>query len=124
VASNYWVYSTEFEGTVQLPKKFELNSSVNVMIRQKTEVFTSNNNVVRWNAYVGKKMLKKDQLELRVSIFDILNQNTGFSRNVQPNIITQNTYNTIRRYGMVNLIWNFTHTPAGMPQPDVNMMPH
>lgn len=117
VASNYWVFSNEFNGSYEF-KKWEIGTSVDVMIRQKTEVFTSNNNVVKWNAYVSRKFLKKDQLELKVSVFDILNQNIGFSRNAQPNLITQNTYNTIRRYGMINLVWNFTHTPAGTPQTD------
>lgn len=115
VSSDYWVFVNEFEASRQI-KKWEIGSSVDVMIRQKTEVFTSNNNVVKWNAWISKKFLKKDQLELKLSVFDILNQNIGFSRNAQPNLITQNTYNTIRRYGMINLIWNFTHTPAGVPQ--------
>ena len=116
-ATNYSVFNTEFSGSYQLPKKFEIGSSVDVMIREKTPVFTSNNNVVKWNAYLGKKFLKKSQLEARVSVFDILNQNIGYSRNASSGVITQNTYNTIRRYGMLNLIWNFTHTPAGTPPP-------
>ena len=122
---NYYTFSNDVDGSVQLPKKFEIGSAVNVMIREQTEIFTSNNNVVKWNAYVEKKFLKKDQLALRVSVFDILNQNIGFSRTAQGNIITQNSYNTIRRYGMINLVWNFTHTPAGAlapPQGGMMMM--
>jgi hypothetical protein len=115
MTTNYWIYSGEFSGTVTLPKKFELNSSLDIRIRQKTEVFTGNNNVIKWNAYVSKKFLSKSQLELKLSVFDILNQNQGFSRDVKANMITQNTYNTIRRYGMLTLIWNFTHTPIGAP---------
>jgi hypothetical protein len=115
VSSNYWVFSNEFSGSRAI-KKWEVGTSVDVMIREKTAVFTSNNNVVKWNAWIGRKFAKRDQLELRLTVYDILNQNIGFSRNAQPNLITQNTYNTIRRYGMINLIWNFTHTPAGAPQ--------
>lgn len=117
VATNYKVFTNEIKCTVQLPWKFEVSSSLDIMVREKTPVFTTNNNVTKWNAYVGKKFLKKSELELRVSVFDILNQNIGFSRDAQANIITQSSYNTIRRYGMVNLIWNFTHTPAGTPPP-------
>jgi hypothetical protein len=100
-----------------LPHKIELNSSVDMMFREKTEIFTTNNNVIKWNAYAEKKFLTKGQLALRVSVFDILNQNIGFSRTAQGSMVTQNSYNTIRRYGMLNLIWNFTHTPAGGPPP-------
>jgi hypothetical protein len=120
--SSYWSFTTEFEGTVQLPKKFEVGTSVDVMMRQKTAVFATNNNVVKWNAYVGKKFLKKSQLELKASVLDILDQNIGFSRTAQAGIITQNSYNTIRRYGMLQLIWNFSHTPAGTPPPSGGMM--
>ena len=88
-----------------------------MMFRQKTPIFTTNNNVIKWNAYVEKKFLKKSQLAARFSVFDILNQNLGFSRNASGNIITQNSYSTIRRYAMLNVIWNFAHTPAGAPPP-------
>ena len=37
-------------------------SGVAAWERQKTEVFTSNNNAVKWNASVGKKFLKKSEL--------------------------------------------------------------
>ena len=119
---NYYVFSCEFRGTVQLPLKFEIGSSVNVKYREKTAVFTGNNDVVIWNAWMGKKFLKKSQLELRASVFDILDQNIGYNRNTNGNMTTQNNYNTIRRYGMLNLIWNFTHTPAGAPQQNNSMM--
>lgn len=117
IATNYKVFSNSLSANVELPKKFEINSSVDIMIREKTPVFTTNNNVVKWNAYIAKKLLKKDQLQIRLSVFDILNQNIGFSRDAQANIITQNSYNTIRRYGMLNLIWNFTKTPSGNTPP-------
>jgi len=116
-STNYWIFNSQLKGSVQLPLKFELGSSLDVMIRQKTAVFTTNNNVVKWNAWIGKKFLKKSQLELRASVYDILNQNIGYSRTANGAIIVQDNYNTIRRYGMLSLVWNFTHTPAGAPQP-------
>jgi hypothetical protein len=120
--TNYWTSDNELSGSVQLPKKFEIGSNVDFIFRQKTPVFTTNNDVIKWNAWIGKKFLKKGQLELRASVFDILNQNIGYSRNASGSIITENDYNTIRRYGMMNLIWNFTHTPAGAPQPAGGVM--
>ena len=116
-STSYWVFNTSFNGSVELPKKFHVGSDVEVMIRQKTVVFTSNNNVVKWDAYAGWKFARKDQLEIRATVNDILNQNIGYSRTASGAIITQSNYNTIRRYGMLSLIWNFTHTPAGAPAP-------
>lgn len=114
---SYYILNNDLNGSVQLPAKMELGSSVDMMFREKTEIFTTNNNVIKWNAYIEKKFLKKSQLVLRASVFDILNQNIGFSRNASGSIVTQNSYNTIRRYAMLNLIWNFTHTPGGVPPP-------
>lgn len=115
--TNYYILNNDISGSVQLPKKIELGSNVDMMFRQKTPIFTSNNNVIKWNAYLEKKFLKKGQLAARFTVFDILNQNKGFSRSASGNIITQNSYSTIRRYAMLNIIWNFSHTPAGAPPP-------
>ena len=109
--ASYWASDNTLSGTLQLPLNFEISTSLNWMIRQKTVVFDNNNNVLKWNAHVSKKFLKNKELELRVSVNDILNQNIGYMRSAQDNYIMQNTYNTIRRYGMVSLIWNFTKTP-------------
>ncbi|MBC7552962.1 MAG: hypothetical protein H7257_03180, partial [Taibaiella sp.] len=60
--------------TSVIVSKTELGSNVDVTVRQRTEVFNQNNNVVRWNAYLSKKLMKQSQLEVRATIFDILNQ--------------------------------------------------
>ena len=101
------------EDYVELPHKFRLSTVVQVNLRQRTDVFATNNNVVRWDATLARKFFKGDQLELRLSVFDILNQNIGFSRTASGNVITENSYNTIRRYGLLSLVWNFTKSPAG-----------
>lgn len=99
--------------TSVIVSKTELGSNVDVTVRQRTEVFNQNNNVVRWNAYVSKKLMKQSQLEVRATIFDILNQNRGYTRESVNGIITENRYNTVQRYAMLNVIWNFTYNPAG-----------
>src|SRR5690606_6291216 len=75
LATSYWSLENTLDMSFELPKKFEVGTDVNWYIRERTVVFDRNNNVFRWNAYVSKKFLKNDQLELRASVFDILNQN-------------------------------------------------
>jgi hypothetical protein len=113
----YWSTSQQLEGAYYLPKKFVFGTDISWNIRQRTAVFDRNNNVFQWNAYIYKKLLKNESLEVRASVFDILNQNLGFSRYGQNNQITQQTYNTIRRYGMLTLSWNFTKSPAVKEEP-------
>jgi hypothetical protein len=110
--TSYLSSDNEFTGSLQLPYKFELGTTVEWFLRQQTKIFPTNNNVLRWNAYLSKKFLKTSELELRAYVFDILNQNKGYDRIAQNNITTEDTYNTISRYGMLSLIWNFNKTPG------------
>ncbi len=114
-SANYWVFNCQFNAQVQLPKKFEAGSTIDAMLRQKTVIFPDNNEVIKWNAYVSKKLLKKSELEIRLTLYDILNQNLGYSRTAQGNTVSQQSYNTIRRYLMLGVIWNFSHSPGAPP---------
>ena len=116
-STSYWTSNNELTGSVQLPWKLELGATVNWFLRQRTTLFYNGNNVLLCNAYIGKKLRKKSDIEIRASVFDIFNQNVGYNRTAQAGVITEETYNTIRRYGMLSLIWNFSHTPAGAPPP-------
>lgn len=114
--TNYFTYRPNLDISFFLPLKFEIGTTIDWNIRQKVAAFDNNNNVLQWNAYISKKFLKNDALELRASGYDLLNQNKGFSRVAYANTVTQQNYNTIQRYGMLSLIWNFTKTAAGAPE--------
>jgi len=102
------------EGSVQLPWKLEWETDVNFFIRQKTDVFQTNNNVVLWNMSLFKKIGKDDKFRFGVMANDLLNQNIGFKRDISTNYISEKTYNTYRQYFMVSLRWNFARN--GKPQ--------
>lgn len=57
---------------------------------------------------LSKKFLKKDNLELKLSVFDILNQNIGFTRTTNSNVITEESYQNLRRFWMLSLQFNIT----------------
>lgn len=107
VQPNYWTFYIRPEFVVYLPGKLELRTDGQFTMRQKTSVFTTNNNIFLWNGWIGKKLLKDKSLLVKLSVNDILNQNTGFSRNAGNNYIMQNEYSTIRRYGMLSAVWSF-----------------
>jgi len=113
--TKYWTFNINTGTDIYLPLKFQIHSDCDFSFRQKTSVFDNNNNVVLWNAWVGKKFLKKDVLLVKVTGHDLLNQNIGFDRMVNSNYISQNTYSTIQRFFLVSIVWNFTK--AGMPAP-------
>ncbi len=113
VTTHYWTYTFSPNGNLYLPLKFQLHADAEISLRQKTSVFDNNNNVVKIDVWFGKKFLKHDNLLVKVAVNDLLNQNIGFNRTVNSNFISQNTYSTIRRFGMLSVVWNFNK--AGTP---------
>ncbi len=111
-ATSYWSTNISADIHVDLPWKLKFSTTVRADFRQRTTEFDRNNHVICWNAFLGRKLLKGDVMEFRVSVFDIFDQNRGYTRTAQNNNISENNYNTIRRYGMVSLIWNFS-SPGG-----------
>ncbi len=121
LVTSYWSTEQNFEASYEFTKKFEIGTTATWFLRQRTVAFDANNNVFQWNAYVAYKFLKNNQLELKASAFDMLNQNKGFSRFAQNNYITEDRYNTVRRYGLLSLTWNFSKSPmtaGGAPNND------
>ena len=112
VNNNYWSINGYMGVNVQLPGKIEISQSVSANFRQQTEVFKTNNNVITWDAYVAKKLFKDKKSEIRVSAFDILDQNKGVNRNTGSTTVTEVTTETLHRYFLLSFIWNFTKNPA------------
>jgi len=113
VKNNYWIQTHRLYFNIQLPLKFEFNTDIEYTIREKTQLFSSNNNVFLWNAYLGKKILKNDKGLIKFSAFDMLNQNVGYNRFQNNNITQQQNYQTLNRYFLVQFVWNFSKTPGG-----------
>jgi len=116
LVTKYFTYSIDPGADVFLPWHVQIHGDADLNIRQKTPVFPTNNNVFLVNGWIGKKLLKNDQLMLKAAVNDLLNQNNGFNRNVSSSFITQNTYSTIKRYFLFSVVWNFTK--AGIPVPN------
>ncbi|MGJ1195416.1 outer membrane beta-barrel protein [Sphingobacterium spiritivorum] len=57
---------------------------------------------------VSKKFLKNESLMLDFTVNDLLNQNTGFSRSNSNTFFIQRRSDTIRRYYMLKVSWDFT----------------
>jgi len=115
VKTQYWSFDVNPNFGIYLPLKFQIHSDCDFNIRQKTDVFDNNTNVILWNAWVGKKFLKKDALLLKVSANDLLDQNIGFNRTVNSNYISQNTYSTIQRFFLLSVVWNFNKAGVKVP---------
>lgn len=105
---SYWSASLEGRVTYHLPWKTQISSDINFNIRERTPAFQENRNVYLWNATFSKKIFKEDAGLISFEMRDVLNQNLGFSRNINETWIQQRTYETIRRLWLITLTWNFS----------------
>jgi hypothetical protein len=110
--NNYWSYGGRADGYLKLPWNLEINSDADFNLRQKTDAFPDNTNIIVWNAQLTKKLLKDKSLRLSVIAHDILNQNIGFSRTINSNFINEERYDRLARYFLLQLSWTFNKMPG------------
>ena len=112
--SDGWGLTGYGEGNLQLPGKFEINSSGEYLYNGKTQVLTESFERFIWNASLNKKFFKSENLKLSLAVNDILNQNVGFERSATNTTIRQSSYTTIQRYFMFSVIWDFSKMGGGI----------
>jgi hypothetical protein len=105
---HYWSTSLNGSATVYLPWKTQINANANLNVREKTDAFPQNRNVYLLNGSFSKKIFKDDAGLLSFEMKDVLNQNLGFSRDINESYIQQRTYQTIQRFWLLSFTWNFS----------------
>lgn len=68
---------------------------------------TYNQSISLWNAAVGYKFMKNRQAELRLTVYDILNQNNSVSRTNTDSYIQDSQTNVLNRYYLLTFTYNF-----------------
>ncbi|MCO5238138.1 MAG: TonB-dependent receptor family protein [Chitinophagaceae bacterium] len=106
--NNYFSFSIQPSADIFFIKKFRLHTDANYLWQQKTQAFANNFDRLVWNVRVERSFLKKDQLNIKISCNDILNQNNGYTRTATNTFFSENNYTTIRRYFTIGATWNFT----------------
>lgn len=65
----------------------------------------------------GRKMFKNDKGMISLRANDILDQNVGYNRFINSNVLREETYQTLRRHFLLAFTWNFSKNPGGGPTP-------
>ena len=68
-----------------------------------------------WNASVGKKFLKNQNGELKLSVFDLLNQNKSITRNTTETYIEDIQNQVLRQYFMLTFTYKLKNFGSGKP---------
>jgi hypothetical protein len=66
-----------------------------------------NQSISLWNAGIGYKFLKDKQAELRLTVYDLLNQNNSVTRTNTDSYIQDSQTNVLNRYYMLTFTYNF-----------------
>jgi hypothetical protein len=105
--TDYWTQNVGFYFNYYFNAGLQINSNADYNYRQKLSENDRNPNTFVWNASVEKKLMKKKDVVLILSVNDILNQRIGFNRDISSNYITESGYTTVQRYAMLSLRWKF-----------------
>ena len=65
-----------------------------------------NNRVPLWNLSLAKNFMKNKRAELKFTLYDVLNKNVGFSRDVNDNRIVDQAYNVLNRYFLLGFTYS------------------
>jgi len=95
--------STLFATRINLSKKVSLGS--NVAFNRATSTGSKTSDFTIWNADAICRMLKNNDLEMKLSALDLLHQNTGIINTGINNTITSGTTNVLRQYFMLSLAY-------------------
>ena len=111
-----WGANSWFEFALYLPNKFKIQSHANYKYQEKTQTFAQDFNRLIWNTTLTKSFMKEESLKLSMTGNDLLNQNTGFNRMATSNMISQNSFTTIKRYFMLSLSYDLNNMGGGQPK--------
>ncbi len=72
-------------------------------------------NFTLWNAAIGKKFLKNNAGELKLSVFDLLKQNQSIIRTVTNNYIEDSQSQVLQQYFMLTFTYNLKNFGTAKP---------
>jgi hypothetical protein len=104
---SYRTYSVHPLINVFMKGKIRMQTDLDYTIRRGTKFFTEDISRVLWSASITKKMLKKENLQLKLSLTDILNQNVSIDRNIIGSTLSQTLSEIPARIFLITATWNF-----------------
>lgn len=106
-------YTLGTDANVQLPRKFYVNANFNYrqFINRR---FGFDQRVPILNLAVYKLLLKENKGELRLTVYDVFNQNRGVTQSASLNFVSQEQVRTLARYALLSFTYNMRGVKAQM----------
>ena len=113
IVTKYTTYGGYGNFNIKLKKaKTFIDLWTEYKLYSKTTVFDNPQNLFLFNPSIRKVLTKNDALEAKITVFDLFNRNNDIQRNISSNFIAENINNTIRRYVMLGVVYNFKNKSA------------
>jgi hypothetical protein len=113
---NYGVNMTNY-----LPLHFSFHNEFNYIINTgRSNGY--NSSIPLWNTWLAKSFLRNDRAELKFGVMDLLDRNTGITRNINQGSIVDERYNVLQRYFLLSLTYSLNKSglhPKGGPKIDI-----
>jgi hypothetical protein len=122
--TNYFSYTGNFDFDLYLPGGFTFETNIDYT-KNTGRSAGYNNSFVLWNAAIAKSFLKNKRGEIRFSTNDILNQNSGLTRNTNGNYVEDTRYTVLQRYALLTFTYSlnkFGNIGGNRRGPQVMMM--
>ena len=100
-----WQFSYGPSMTLTAPWGTSLNSSLSISSRRGYNDSSMNTDEFVWNAQLSQGFLKGKPLTVMLQFYDILRQQSTFSRAISATSRTDTEYNAINSYAMLHVIY-------------------
>ncbi|MFM2193204.1 MAG: hypothetical protein RLZZ118_2161 [Bacteroidota bacterium] len=117
--NTYYSLTPSADVDVYITKRCIFGTDADYVWRQKNAAFATDFSRLLWNASITYRFLTQKNLEAKIYAKDLLKQNTGNTRTASGNYITEKNNNSIQRYILLSLVYNFSVGPINkLPKSD------
>ncbi len=103
--NNYWQQQYGLEVTNYLPLGLIINNNFSYL-KTSGRAAGYNTSVPIWNTSISRAFIKNNRAEVKVSGFDLLNENIGITRNANQNYVEDIRYNVLKRYFLLSFTYS------------------
>ena len=108
----YWTYNYEADMTIGLPLSMRLNTTFDYTILT-GKTFGTTPGIPLLSMALTKYFDKKRTMELRLTVVDLLNRNTGINRTADGNYIQEEVVRSLGRYGLLTFTYSLNAKMKG-----------
>ena len=96
-----WAFNYGFNATLQTPWGMQVTTNLNMSSRRGYSDAAANTNELIWNAQISQSFLQGKPLSVRLEFYDILGQQSNFSRSISAMSRNDGWYNSANSYVML-----------------------